>query len=434
MLQKVQAPNRIRDVIQLNYELPSGQELRLELSAKKLLNRGLYDKTRALHEIYTRDYLFVPKQGGQVLTYLNDHYAPGKVAEEAARRQLLEVEVFGYIGVILDRQSFDCSVEQLVEFCQGVIDEENDALERDLSDATLDLMLSSANARTHLTKLIVQFASEFLSEGSGMSSYVGGSFGSIQSAIFEIIIDEMGGGVFEKKHSRLYEGTMSSIGLSSDANDFRDVYDLSTYTVNNFVYLLSQNKRYFFRFIGSLFRNEACFVNFQKQFGEALRQVFGSSIDRRYFDVHAVVDQAHSRWSLDNIIRRAVEGFGPEVIPEIVRGFIEYKIYQDLNEIELRHGIETFDALAAVQTQPHALEELPCIFHGGRAPSRIADRFMTGPWSWWLRAVATLTINHDMSKRVLDEGGRFIVARLLFRLGRGGGQPRATAQVREIEF
>lgn len=396
---------KIKDKIQLTYDLPSGQELVLNFDTNKLINRNMYKSAKALHEIYERDYLFIPKKCDDVFAYLAHEYDADKVSQGQAAKQQLEHNVFDYVESMLDQVCFDCSHQQLIDFCRQVISDENQDYENDVVDSTFQMMLDSDNTDTHLKKMLIQLAIEFISEGSGMSSYVGGSFGKTQSDIFQIIIDEMGGGVFANKHSHLYEGAMSSVGLSDETTYYRDYFDISTYIVMNYVFYICQNKRFFFRFIGSLFRNESCFVNFQKQFSKIMKDHFGDGVDTRYFDVHAIVDQDHSIWSLDNIIEGCVKAFGPSVIPEIVRGFISYKLYQDINDIELCHGIHNFDQLNQMQNQSYQAQQLVTDINQGDRQYFIHDNDVVIE----THGKAKLTLCYDLSEIELSESEKYLI-------------------------
>lgn len=391
--------------IKISYDMPAGNRIDLSIDPAKFINRDVYKASRTLHDIYECDYLFIPKDCDDVLAYLNDEYDADKILKGAVAKNELEHSVFDYVESLLDQHSFECSYEQLVAYCQNVIDTENRDYANDAIDETLQKIIDSDNKPVHLKKMIIQLAIEFLSEGSGMSSYVGGSFGKIQSDIFEIIIDEQGEGKHTKKHSRLYEGTMTSLGLSDDCKYYRDYFDTSTYTVMNYVFLLCQNKKNFFRFVGSLFRNEACFVNFQKQLGGIMEDAFGADIDRRYFDVHAIVDQDHSNWALDNIIKTAVETHGDAVISEILRGFIGYKLYQDLNDIELSHAIDCYDNLAATQMSTFTEKGLLAEF----SPQEKSYFIYEQPVVIKPLHCAKITITHDLSEVTVNKDGYYIV-------------------------
>lgn len=397
--------NEINGKITLKYTLPTSKDLVLNLDLDKVINPEVYKTSRELHDIYERDYLFIPKKCDSVLEYLKEEYDAEKVARGIAVRQGLENNVFNYIESILDEYSFDCTYEELVGFFEGIIENENKCLASNTADPTLQLIVDSPNKNIHLKKLIIQLAIEFISEGSGMSSYVGGSFGKVQSDLFQIIIDEMGGGEFKHKHSHLYEGVMSSLNLSDETKFYRDYFDTGTFTVMNYVYYICQNKRFFFRFVGSLFRNEACFVNFQKQFGDVMEEAFGSSVDRRYFDVHSVVDQDHSNWALDNLVKTAIDSFGQEVIPEIVRGFISYKLYQELNDMELCYGIKAYDSLKEIQNQPCSNKSAILEIKSGEREYIVYGKAVVVEAS----GEANVTIIHDLSQVDLKEGDKYIV-------------------------
>jgi len=335
----------MNDITTFSYKFPRVHELKIDINLSELLNNNLHKESLELLKIYEKDYLFIPKNVSSALRYLNEHYDQNKIDHERLRLRYLEKKVFGHIDDVLSNISFTCTKDEAINFFQDIIDEEHRALNSTDLDPTLQLIMSSKNPEIHLRKLIVQFAIEFLSEGSAMTQFSGGSFGPLQSSLFRILIDEMGEGIFSKKHSRLYEQTMSSIGYSDICGRYKDYFDTSMLHVTNYIYYLSSNKKYFFRFLGSVLRNEACFINWQKQLGIVSKQVFGEKIDQRYFDVHALVDQDHGNWSLETLIKPAIQMYGEEIIPEIMRGYIEYTLYQDINNYEFCYLLKCYDDL-----------------------------------------------------------------------------------------
>lgn len=365
----------LSDTISLSYAMPNKEVLRLDVDARKIFSEDMYARARKLHQIYEQDCLFIPNSMGEgVVDYLADRYDPARLDLAAAEQRKLEADVFGYIDSLLAPHSFNCTREQLLEYFSRRIDEEDAALASDELDSTLALIMRSKDPEVHLKKLLIQFSIEFLSEGSPMAHYAPGAFGPLQANLFRIMLDEMGEGIYEKKHSRLFEGALATLGMNNAHNHYADYFDVSTYVVTDYMFNICKNKKFFLRFLGTMFRNEACFINWQKQLGETIERVFGSSIDRRYFDVHAVVDQDHGRWALDTLVKPALELYGDEVIPEILRGFIELSIYQDLNGLEFCHQVECYEAMR--QGAPEAVaasrDPIKIVPQGTRA------RFMKG--------------------------------------------------------
>lgn len=338
----------------LSYEFPNGRTLNIQLDPRHLFCGEMYWRARRLHEAYEQDILFIPSRvNGSVNDYLAEKYDPVRCAIADAERRELEHTVLGYVGRMLDEVDFDVSRAQLLEFCNNKIDEENKALASSDLDPMIGLILGSPHRVSHMTKLLIQFSIEFLSEGSPMALYAPGAFGPLQSSLFRILLDEMGEGKHEHKHSRLFEGTMSSIGLSPEHNYYADYFDVSTYLVTDYTYSICRNKRHFLKYLGAFFKNEACFINWQKQLGMAASEIYGPSVDRRYFDVHAHVDQSHGRWVVETLIEPAIEMYGDSIIPEILRGFYELSVYQDLFDIEFRHHVASYEAFTA--TDPSRL-------------------------------------------------------------------------------
>ncbi len=389
----------IQKNLELSYLSPTKEPMTFKIDSKKFFSSDTYGQSKELYKIYESDYLFIPKDVTNMVDYLETEYAFDKIDAAAKSRRALEKSIFGEIQSLVDKVSFTCTKEEAINFFKEVLKEESEALASDELDPTLALIMNSKNKEVHLKKLVIQFAIEFLCEGSGMAHYAGGSYGPLQAGIFRIMLDEMGEGIYDKKHSHLYEGAMSTLGLSDKMNYYADFFDTSTYTVTNFVYYICQNKKFFLRFLGSLLRNEACFINWQKQLGMVMEQVFGKAIDRRYFDVHAVVDQDHGKWSLDTIVNPACDLYGDVVIPEILRGFYEYRLYQDINGLEFCHHVNTYDNLAKTQERQYKTKGLvKTIEQGPKVRFSHHEDTILQP-----EDAANITIIHDMSTIALTK-------------------------------
>jgi hypothetical protein len=103
---------------------------------------------------------------------------------------------------------------------------------------------------------LIQLAGDFLVESSAMSRNILGSYGSIQSELFKVVIDEYGYGVHQSKHSRLFEETLESVGLESTPHSYWQFYLTSSLMLNNYFNYISGDHSKFFRYLGAIFYAE----------------------------------------------------------------------------------------------------------------------------------------------------------------------------------
>lgn len=334
----------IPETIRLHYDLPNGKPLDVEISRERLLSSSLFSQARKLHDAYEKDILFIPGNlTADPAKFLAEKYSRSAVVAAETDRPVLEDDVFSIVSDQLDAACLNATRSELFSFFDKRIEEEDRALRSPEADPTIRAIRESASPRDNLLRLLIQFSIEFLSEGSNMALYVGGAYGPLQSNLFKILIDEMGGGVYADKHSHLFENMCTSLQLDPIPGGYKDHFYTSNYLVSNYMYNVCRNKRFFFRYLGVFFRNEACFVNWQNQLSIISREVFGETADRSYFDVHAEVDQVHGRSALTDCVLFAVDQYGETIIPEILRGYYELSVYQDLLDVEFRHHMRVGD-------------------------------------------------------------------------------------------
>jgi hypothetical protein len=85
---------------------------------------------------------------------------------------------------------------------------------------------------------------------------------------------------------------------------------------------------------------------------EAMRVAFGDTIDTLYFDEHAHIDVHHGRMAFEQLIRPVVKHHGKQVLPEIIRGFEEFRLLQDVADAELFAHLEWHDQLEDWRPEP----------------------------------------------------------------------------------
>ena len=76
-------------------------------------------------------------------------------------------------------------------------------------------------------------------------------------------------------------------------------------------------------------------VNTTKKQSQMLRRVFGDEADITYFDEHHHIDQHHGDMALKRVILPAFARFGDLIACEIVRGFLEFRLLEELADQDM---------------------------------------------------------------------------------------------------
>jgi mannose-6-phosphate isomerase-like protein (cupin superfamily) len=236
--------------------------------------------------------------------------------------------------------------------------------------AVKQAVLEASNPEEAATSFLIQPASDFLTEASAMARNILGNFGPIQSALFKILIDEYGYGVHQTKHSTLYQETLESRGLSPEIHAYWQFYLASSLALTNYFHYVSRNHELFFRYLGALYYTEASLVYATRHQSDMLKAVWGDDVDTLYFDEHTHIDKHHGRMVIEQIITPLVEQCGEAIIPDVVRGFEEFRTLQDMADADLikqiawsdgRHGAR--EAAAAPDINPSSGAHQPLVFH-----------------------------------------------------------------------
>lgn len=214
------------------------------------------------------------------------------------------------------------------------------------------------------TEFLVQLASDFVAEASAMARNVLGNFGRTQSELFKILIDEYGYGVHRQKHSTMFEATLSSCGLDARPHTYWQFYLPSSLALVNYFHFVSRNHRHFGRYAGALLYTEATLSDGNRQQSAMLRAIFGDAVDTRYFDEHVEIDRHHGRMALNGVIETYVGRCGEGVIPDIVRGFEEFRLLQTLADEDLIAHLRFADRLFKAPTEGAHLAARPGAWEG----------------------------------------------------------------------
>ncbi|HEX8853401.1 MAG TPA: iron-containing redox enzyme family protein, partial [Pyrinomonadaceae bacterium] len=178
-----------------------------------------------------------------------------------------------------------------------------------------------------------------------------------QSELFKIAIDDYGYGVHKAKHSTLFENTMATCGLSTDAHAYWHFYLTGSLALNNYYHYVSRDHSKFFRAIGAVAVGESLFAHTCRKFSEMLRAVFGTRVDTYYFDEHYHIDAHHGRMAVENVVAPAIAKYGDSVIAEIVRGMEELQAITALADADFMAQLAWADDLEGHRATASSLRQ-----------------------------------------------------------------------------
>ena len=310
-----------------------------QLGRDSILEYSALAANRILATIYELDSVLLPKADfPSKAADFRAFYSDTNRANGEMIRPSLENHVFGFLDdeVVV---SGDWRRSTAEEFFR-----DPSIMGANVASFSEEAIRNSPNAQRSAQNWLIQFAPDFLSEASPMIRNVMGYYGDIQSEWFKVIIDEYGYGVHPTKHSTLFESTLTTCGLQADAHRYWQFYLTSSLMASNYFHYIGKNHEHFFRYLGALFYTETTLIEFCRRAAALLTETFGEEADVRYFTEHVHIDRHHSRMALDKMILPAIDQFGEGIIPDIVRGFEEFKLLADIADRDFADQVRWMDA------------------------------------------------------------------------------------------
>ncbi|ALM83495.1 iron-containing redox enzyme family protein [Bordetella sp. N] len=293
---------------------------------------------RLLLTIYESDFLLLPRMGMKdQYENFRTFYCPERRALGQIVRPGLERHLFGFLEEEID-VSGKWTEHELSEYFTRYMRECADSVPL----ATIEALGKSKNLERSLHFLAIQLAGDFLLESSAMARNVAGRFGQEQSELFKILIDEYGYGVHGRKHSTLYEKLLDGLGLTQDVHDHWQFYLTSSLALNNYYNYLSANHALYFRYLGATVQTETAFIPYCRQMTDLLRD-YSPGLDRSYFSEHAHIDTHHSSMAYERLVKPTIALHGPQIIPEIIRGFEGARLLSGLADKDFAQQIQWMD-------------------------------------------------------------------------------------------
>lgn len=313
------------------------------LTEHQLTNSEHLLTQRILLNIYEQDLMFLPINSECDKTskrhwaeyrqfYNHEHVALGKLI-----KPILERKVFGWLEDKVDING-PWTIESFISYTDSVLQDIKK------SDSSLFRELTTSKEPIHACNMfLIQCAGDFLSEASAMGRNVLGSYGSHTSELFKIFLDEYGHGVHEKKHSTLFEDLLKDAGLNTGIHYYWEFYYPTSISLINYFHYVSANHDLFYRYIGAMYFTEASLAWTTRDQSKTIRTIYKGEVSSQYFDEHSHIDVHHGRMALKNLIEPLVKEYGEQILPEILRGFEEFRLLQDKADAELFKHINWYD-------------------------------------------------------------------------------------------
>lgn len=324
-------PSRPQDVANIDFLTP--------LSSKQYASNANLFAQRLLFNIYEQDLVFLPVNGPLDQKYFDLFYDRKSMQKGGEIKNGIEDYIFGFlekdIGItgkwtLADFEFY--TQKKIQDIATGEF-------------ALLKNILTSKDPKSAIRFFLIQCAGDFLSESSAMGRNVLGNFGAHTSELFKIFIDEYGYGVYEKKHSSLFEKLLIDAQLNSQIHYYWQFYTPSSLALVNYFHFISKNHCYFFRYLGALYFAEATLAYITKNQSQLIKEVFKGEVSALYFDEHSHIDVHHGRMAYEELIVPIIKQHGEVWLKEILIGFESFALLQDIADDELYHHIQVHDEL-----------------------------------------------------------------------------------------
>ncbi|WP_419114968.1 iron-containing redox enzyme family protein [Pseudomonas sp. H11T01] len=343
-----QRPSRGQDITET---LISGSLARDQLSSNSHLLAQ-----RILLNIYEQDLVFLPKAPLALdLHEFKSFYNPALVACGKQIRPALENYLYHWLEQEIHVNGPWC-LDSFVAHTSKVLDDIAH------SDSKLYNVLTHSRDPQRAAKFfLTQCAGDFLSEASAMARNVLGNAGEYTSELFKILIDEYGYGIDKRKHSTIFENMLRELDMPPHVHHYWQFYTAGSLSLTNYFHYVSANHGELFRYIGAMYYTEATLALTTKHQSRAINTIFNGTVSTEYFDEHNHIDVHHGRMALQRLIIPMIKHFGPKIIPDLIRGFEEFKLLQDIADEELYAHIKWHDELDIHRARATTL-------HGNQCP------------------------------------------------------------------
>jgi hypothetical protein len=311
----------------------------LPLSGADALGWHALAAHRLLVNIYESESVILPKEGLSAAGDFDAFYGPEQRRLRDLVRPGLERYAYGFLDSAVEvsgRWTLDALVAHFTECVTEAGAAEN---------VVMRTIEAARTPRDAAATYLIQLALDGLTEASAMARNLAGAYGPEQSELFKIFIDEFGYGVYQSKHSTIFEKLMRSCGLHTDIHAYWHFYLTGSLALINYFNYLTEDHTKFFRYCGAVTYLEWIFAQGFAEAGETLKKVYGPDADTHYTDEHAHIDQHHGRMTFENLLQGLAKRHGERVVPELVRGIEEIRLLLRLADEEFLGQLRWVDTL-----------------------------------------------------------------------------------------
>ncbi|MBE9042739.1 iron-containing redox enzyme family protein [Oscillatoriales cyanobacterium LEGE 11467] len=184
-----------------------------------------------------------------------------------------------------------------------------------------------------------------LVEASQLSRTLAGVANDVQAVMTRLLMEEYGGGRLARKHSSFFTTMLAQFDLNLEPEAYLALVPWESLAATNYGFIISERKRYFLRYIGSLLYFEtsipAAFTNYQ-----AAGVRLGLSSDAMaYWNLHIKVDALHGRWMLDDAALPLVDRY-PAQAWELLLGYDQQRLISERAGAAIARAVRETDDLA----------------------------------------------------------------------------------------
>jgi hypothetical protein len=149
---------------------------------------------------------------------------------------------------------------------------------------------------------LLQIASlDGLVEASQLSRTLGGVSNEIHAMMTRLLVEEYGGGRLSRKHSSYFSHMLEELDISALPEAHFEVVPWEVLATINHSFLVSEQKRFFLRYVGGLLHTEISVPAVFDSYRIAAERLGMSEKARGYWDLHIKEDERHGRWMLNDV-------------------------------------------------------------------------------------------------------------------------------------
>ena len=159
-----------------------------------------------------------------------------------------------------------------------------------------------------------------LVEASQLSRVIGGVGNEIQTMLTKILFEEYGGAKLERKHTSFFSAMLVELGMDPTPEAYFDIVPWEVLANINHSFTVSERKRYFLRYIGSLLYFEISVPAAFQHYKIAGERLGFSEKAIGYWDIHIKEDLRHGQWMLNEVALPLITRY-QDIAWEIVMGY-----------------------------------------------------------------------------------------------------------------